>query len=261
MVTSEPNRWRRVPLVLFLVLSVGFFACAGGQKIKNEQQSEALRRVGEAYLAEGKYTLALRELLRAEKLNAEDHLLQGDLGMAYMAKGHFDEAIAHFLEALRIKPDYAPAKNNLGTAYLAKGDYDRAIPIFESLAQDILYATPHYPLYNLGWAYFQKKDFVKAEQYFLEALDLQPDFVMARRWLGRTYLERGMVKSAVRELEKAVARAPENGPVHYDLGRAYLMAGKRDLALQHFETAAEVSPPDSKIAEQARMAVEDLRSR
>jgi Flp pilus assembly protein TadD len=70
-----------------------------------------------------------------------------------------------------------------------------------------------------------------------------------------------MVQNAIKELEKAVARAPREGPVHYDLGRAYLMAGRRDLALQHFEAAVEVSPPDSKIAEQARLAVEDLRSR
>jgi tetratricopeptide (TPR) repeat protein len=261
MVTNDPIRWRLVPLVLLLTVLFFLFACAGGQKIRNQKQSEALRRVGEAYLAEGKYTLALRELLQAEKLNAEDHLLQGDLGMAYMAKGHLDEAIAHFSEALRINPDYAPAKNNLGTAYLAKGDYDAAIPIFEALTQDILYSTPHYPLYNLGWAYFQKKNYIKAEQYFREALDLRPEFVMARRWLGRTYLERGMVQNAIKELEKAVARAPREGPVHYDLGRAYLMAGRRDLALQHFEAAVEVSPPDSKIAEQARLAVEDLRSR
>ena len=181
--------------------------------------------------------------------------------MAYMAKGRMDEAISRFKRALQIKPDFAPAKNNLGTAYLAKGDFDRAIPIFEELTEDILYSTPHFPLYNLGWAYYQKTDFVKAEQYFLEALDLRPEFVMARRWLGRTYLERGMVEKAIKELEMAVQRAPRQGSIHYDLGRAYLIAGKKDLALQHFETAVAVSPPESDIAEQARMAAEDLRNR
>ncbi len=258
---ATDKRLHLITILVCLVLSAGMIACAGGQRVKNEKQSEALRRVGEAYLAEGKHTLALRELLRAEQLNPKDYLLQGDLGMAYMGKGHFDDAIAHFKKALKIKPDFAPAKNNLGTAYLAKGDFDKAIPIFKGLTDDILYSTPHYPLYNLGWAYFQKKDYVEAEKYFREALELRPEFVMARRWLGRTYLERGMVDKAIEELKRAVARAPKSGPVHFDLGRAYLMAGRGDLALQHFDAAAQLAPPDSELAEQAKMAAEDLRNR
>jgi tetratricopeptide (TPR) repeat protein len=254
--------WRAVCILLSLVLSVGIFACAAGQqKIEDRKKAEAFRGVGEAYMAEGKVSLALRELLKAEQLYADDNLLQYDLGTAFMAKGRYDDAIAHFQKALEINPDFAPAKNSLGTVYLKKGDFDRAIPIFQSLTEDILYATPHYPLYNLGWAYFQKKDFVKAEDYFLEALDLRPEFVQARYWLARTYLERGMISEAIGELKKALNRAPQSGPIHYQLGRAYLLAGRTDLALKHYETAAAVSPPESDLAEQAKMAAEDLRKR
>ena len=253
---------RAACLLLSLVLSVGMFACAGSQKkIEDRKKAEAFRGVGEAYLAEGKVSLALRELLKAERLYAEDHLLQYDLGTAYMAKGRYDDAIAHFQKALEIKPDFAPAKNSLGTAYLKKGDIDQAIPIFEALTGDILYGTPHYPLYNLGRAYYQKKDFVKAEGYFREALELRPEYVQARYWLARTYLERGLVSEAIGELKKALNRAPQSGSLHYELGRAYLMAGKADLALKHYETAVAVSPPESELAEQAKMAAEDLKKR
>jgi Tfp pilus assembly protein PilF len=262
MAGTISERWRAVCIFLSLVLSVGVFACAGSQKrIEDRKKAEAFRGVGEAYLVEGRVSLALRELLKAERLYADDNLLQYDLGMAYKAKGRYDDAIAHFQKALALKPDFAPAKNSLGTVYLEKGDIDRAIPIFEALTEDILYGTPHYPLYNLGRAYYQKKDFVKAEGYFREALELRPEYVQARYWLARTYLERGLVSEAVGELKKALNRAPQSGPLHYELGRAYLMAGKADLALKHYETAVAVSPPESDLAEQAKMAAEDLRKR
>lgn len=262
MAGKMTDRRRAACLLLSLVLSVGMFACAGSQKkIEDRKKAGAFRSVGEAYLAEGKASLALRELLKAERLYAEDNLLQYDLGTAYMAKGRYDDAIAHFQKALEIKPDFAPAKNSLGTVYLKKGDIEQAIPIFEALTEDILYGTPHYPLYNLGMAYYQKKDFVKAEGYFREALELRPEYVQARYWLARTYLERGLAPEAIGELKKALNRAPQSGPLHYELGRAYLMAGKADLALKHYETAVAVSPPESDLAEQAKMAAEDLRKR
>ena len=53
MENNSPKQWRRMPLVWLLVLLVCVVACAGGQKIKNEKQAEALRQLGEAYLADG----------------------------------------------------------------------------------------------------------------------------------------------------------------------------------------------------------------
>ena len=248
--------------LLILGLCIGLVACAtGADQVQRKKEAEAYRNVGEAYLLEGKYTLALREFLKAESLHPDDHLLQGDLGMAYMAKGRLEEAIARFEKALEIRPDYAPAKNNLGTALLAAGEIDRAIDIFEELNQDILYATPHFPMFNLGRAYFMKKDYVAAEKHFKEALELRPEFVRARQWLGRTYMERGMLEEAIHHLKKTVDSAPRVGRFHYDLAKAYAMAGQVSQAIEHYETAAALAPAESELAEQAQMAAEDLRRR
>ncbi len=257
------NRPSAAGRALFLAaLCMGIFSCATGADLaQKKKEAEAYRNMGEAYLVEGKHTMALRELLKAESLYPDDHLLQGDLGMAYMAKERLDKAIVHLKKALEIRPDYAPAKNNLGAAYLANGQIDEAISIFEELNQDILYATPHYPLFNLGHAYFIKKDYAAAEKYFNEALGLRPEFVQARRWLGLTYMERGMVKQAIRELKKTVESAPRVGRYHYELAKAYAMAGQASEALQHYETAAKLAPEGSDLADQAHAAAEDLRSR
>ena len=190
-------------LVFFLV------SCAANLEVRKNQE-EASRNLGEAYMGQGDYTAALREFLKAEKLYSKDPYLQNDLGLVYMAKAKPDIAIDHFKKALEIKPDYTPAKNNLGTAYLAKRKWDDAISCFKEITGDLLYATPHYPLSNLGWAYYNKKEYGLAEKYYKDALKIEPEFAIALSGLGKTYIAMGRISEAVATLEKVIELAPDS---------------------------------------------------
>ncbi len=145
-------------IVVCMLAMLCFVSCVGDMEVR-KKQSQTTRDVGEAYMMQGNYTPALREFLKAKELYPDDHILQNDLGFTYMAKKELDLAIVHFKKAVALKPDFAPAKNNLGSAYLAKKDWDTAIECFKEITKDLLYATPHYPLSNLGWAYYNKKDY------------------------------------------------------------------------------------------------------
>ncbi len=117
-------------------------------------------------------------------MNPEDPFLQNDLGLVYMAKNSLENAENHFKKAIDIKPDYAPAKNtNLGVVYLAQEKW--AIAVFKELTGDLLYATPHYPLTNLGWAYYNKQQY-EIEKYYREAIGYDANYSPALRGLGRT---------------------------------------------------------------------------
>ncbi len=214
------------------------------------KQAEASRQVGEAYLRQGDYTLALRELLAAEKMDARDPLLHNDLGLTYMAKGKTDLAISHYKKAIRLKPDYAPARNNLGHAYLKKEDWDRAIKTFEPLTGDLLYATPHYPLSNLGFAYYKKREYKQAERFYLDALKIQPDFVYALRGLGKTYIAAGRIPEALKVLEKAISQLPLSPQLTFDLAHAYSLSRDYSKARREFERVIELAP-DTPLAEEA----------
>ena len=155
------HRWLRHALLAILVVS-----CATPASLEDKRkQEEASRLLGEAYLAQQNYTAALREFLKAEQIYSKDPYLYNDLGLTYMAKNQLNLSIESFQTAIKLKPDYSPAKNNLGTAYLAKKDWEQAIACFSELTEDLLYATPHYPLSNLGLAYFNKRDYKLAETY------------------------------------------------------------------------------------------------
>jgi len=245
--------------LLTIVVLVSLIACAGGLE-KRKNQSRVTRTLGEAYLQQGDYTEALKEFLKAEKLYSNDHLLHNDLGLAYMAKQHYDEAEFHFKKAISIRPEYAPAKNNLGTVYMAKQEWDAAIEQFKTVAGDILYGTPHFPLTNMGIAYYNKQDYINAEKYYLEALDLKPNFVLALRNLGITYIAMNKIPQAVATLEKAVTNAPESANTYLDLGNAYHMSGDTQMALLAYQKVISLSP-NKPVAETAKTEILKIESR
>jgi Tfp pilus assembly protein PilF len=239
-------------LVLYLF---GIVSCTNGELKK---QGEATRDVGEVYLLQGDYTAALNELLKAEKMNPDDPHLHNDLGLVYMAKDQLPLAIEHFKKAVDLKPDYAPARNNLGTAYLAMKNWDSAIICFNEVSSDLLYATPHYPLTNLGWAYYNKKEFALAEQFYKDALKRDPNFPIALRGLGLTYLATGKPRDAVSSFERAVKYSPVFPELFMDLAGAYAILKEYDKALLFYKKIV-INAPESPLAVEAQKTIERIQ--
>lgn len=71
-------------------------------------------------------------------------------------------------------------------------------------------------------------DFTEAVKSAQKAVDIQPDFALARDVLGRLYLQEGKVTAAVEESRKAFASDPNDVTALYHLIRALRKAGKTD---------------------------------
>ena len=245
--------WTVIMMMVFWVVS-----CATPNMEVQKQQGEALRNLGEAYYTQGDYTSALRELLKAEAIYPDDPFLQNDLGLTYRAKKRLDLAEKHFKKALEIKPNYAPAKNNLGTVYLDKKEWDTAIKYFKEVSENMLYATPHLALANLGWAYYNKKKYTIAETYYLKALDLEPKFINALRGLGLTYIAMGRIDEALEILEIAVKNYPKFAPLYDDLAKIYVLSHDYEKALDAYQKVIELAP-DSAMAKEAENAARRIK--
>ena len=243
------------------MLAVSLLLACSSKNIEKEKQiykAEKYRELGELLLKEKKYTSALKELLKAEALNPDDYFLQNDLGLVYYNKGKPDLAIVHFKKALALKDDYSPARNNLGNAYAEKREWDKAIEQYKIVTEDLLYGTPHYPLSNLGLAYYEKNDYRLAEKYFLEALDVQKDFSAALYGLGKTYVAMGRVTDAVSRLERAAQIAPDVARVHFELGKAYTMNREYKKAYDAYQEVVKLDP-DSPLAESASKEARSIK--
>lgn len=234
-----------------ILLASIFAACTSKENLEHQKDlGEASRNLGEAYLREGQYSAALRELLKAEALTPDDYFLQFDLGLAYLYKGETDLAIYHFKKSLAIKDNYGPARNSLGNAYAEKKEWDKAIEQYEIVTSNLLYATPQFPYSNLGFAYYHKKEYGLAEKYFKKALEITPDFDRALYYLAKTYIATGRISQAVKKLEFAVAKHPNNASLHFELAEAYKLNHDYRRAYGSYIQVVQMDP-DSPLADKA----------
>ena len=249
--------------LLFVIFVMG---CAGAVSQEKINASRAGRNVGQAYLVQGNFTAALKELLQAEALNPNDPVLQNYLGLAYRGKERPDLAIAHFDKALELMPSYAAARNNLGETYLALNSWDKAIAVFEVLSKDMLYSTPHFADLNLGWAYFNTQNFATAEKHYQKALYFYQggiskdiNYVKALRGLGRCHQAQSDWTSAKNYFQKGLALAPEFAPLYLDMGRLWKTLGELAKASESFARVTALAP-DSHLSRQAEKELLQLNN-
>ena len=254
---------KRTTFILILLI---MFTAACANRDLQRRQAEDKRNLGVSHIRHGKYSLALRELLSAEKLDPDNADIQNDLGFVYMQRNKLDLAVKHLERALELKPDFPAAKNNLGVAYMRKKDWDAAIAIFKNLTQNLLYATPQNPMVNLGWIYYSKKDYLLSEKYYDDALQLYREglpkdlaYIRALQGQSRTYIATGRYQEAAAALEKAVKEVPRSAQLYFELGDAYTLSREPDKALRAFQKVLELSP-GSELAERAQREAAKLES-
>ena len=238
-------------LMLFAAIAVFILPSCSQftDKAERIKQAVSIRNLGEAYLAAGNATLALREFLNADGIYPDDPYTHNDLGLAYLAKKRKDKAIVHFKKAIELKPDYAPAVNHLGTTYLVSEKWDKAIETLIPLTKNILYANPHYAELNLAFAYFKKGDLENAEKRYKNSIELSPDFVTAIRGLSIVYREKREYEKSLKFIEKALKISPENGELYLQKGKTLKAMNKNILAKNAFKKALKLG--DQNVADEA----------
>ena len=88
------------------------------------------------------------------------------------------------------------------------------------------------PDVSFGTHFFQ--DLVESRIHYLP---LYPDDPGVMDTLGLVYLKKGLVDSAIRELEDSATQLADNPTVRYHLGLAYHLQGRSDLARRELQAA------------------------
>lgn len=153
----------------------------------------------------GNEEAALAALKTATELSPTNVAKQLELGKMLVKAGRMEEADATFKAAVKAVPKNSHMMAEIGEVYLASGHDDKAADAFKSslnINQDI-------HIYNrLGIALRRKKRF----------------------------------KEAIEEYGKAIALAPDDEVLHYNIGRAYLEDGQRAKAIDSFNKALRLDP-------------------
>lgn len=235
--------WRGLSIFfLFIMFFSGMNGCAGNNAASKDKSLLHVR-LGVSYFREGDTTSALKELIEAEKLNPGDPQVYNVLGLIYLKRKDHNKAIHNFKRALELKPEYSEARNNLGALYLDLRQWDNAIFEFKKALNNELYSTPERAYSNIGWAYYKKGDIGKAIDNYKKALDITPDFVLARYNLGIGYLSVNKVEKAIKEFESALKQAPDYIDAHYQLGLIYFNLNRKEDAKEKFNSVISIAPP------------------
>ncbi|MDD4281430.1 MAG: tetratricopeptide repeat protein [Candidatus Methanofastidiosa archaeon] len=117
----------------------------------------------------------LESIQREQPLN---EWVWGELGDAFFEAGEMEKAIAAYRNQLKRTPDNAILLNNLGMIYKLQYHYRQAIDFFKkAIDADPGYAEAHY---NYGFIMFEEGDLEEAIASYERALELNPDFNLAR---------------------------------------------------------------------------------
>jgi Flp pilus assembly protein TadD len=148
--------------------------------------------LGKAYLALDDYQKAQTELEKAAANGSRLPYAHYYLGVLYEKMGKFDTAAAEYAQETEISPDDHWAYEDLARLKLQEGHTNGAISILETADARI-----------------------RDSASLLSAL-------------AKAYLQKSDADRAIRCLRRALELEPNNGSYHYQLGRAYEQAGRRN---------------------------------
>ena len=111
--------------------------------------------------------------------------------------------------------------------------------------------VPQNPEINLalGNLWLERKDFSRAEHYYLATLQLDPRHKSALTNLGLTALEQQQTERARELFRKALVLAPMDAKAHYLLARALFESGEQTEARVEIAAALKLKPDQPEFAD------------
>jgi superkiller protein 3 len=161
---------------------------------------DGLARVYEAQSDDEQAISYYRQAIASDRGYAAAYTHLGDL---YLRQNRFEEAVLLLEEAVAIRPDYAPGLNRLALAYGRLGLDNQAVATIQQ-AIELEPNSARHPA-TLGELELVKGYLTAAEVSFHNALVLDPALPEARLGLAEVARRRGEYKTALAELDVALA--------------------------------------------------------
>jgi type IV pilus assembly protein PilF len=202
-------------LLVCVVVAVMLAACTSSAERKYEKEQAAraaasYTELGVEYFRQGDYELSRTKLEKALELDPGLPQAHGAIAVLYEKMGDTKLAEKHYKKALHLSPDDSGSQNNYGQFLCFQGRYKDAQEMFMKAAGNPYYTTPVVPLTNAGLCAKRVPDAALAEQYFRQALQVNPKFAPALLQMAIMKFENGRFLSARAYLERFQQVAKHN---------------------------------------------------
>lgn len=165
-------------------------------------------------------------------------------GSIFFQRGYYDQAAAWFQRGLENDPESAEALYGLGSVYLQQGNNAAAQDAFQRVTK--LQAS--YPdtlanaWNNLGLLATRAGRTEDAIPAFQQALELNPNHLVALENLGNAYRQQKRWQEAREVLQRAVAVGPEDPEANYSLGMVFAQENDVQQASDYLQRALKLRP-------------------
>lgn len=196
---------------------------------------------GNMYYFVKKFDKADKYYRLAIEKNTTNVLALYNYGVELLHKGKAEEALPLLERAEKYNTKLIYAKNiplAMGSCYWVMGEIDKAIELMESIEEKFSYVNVS-TLTTLGYLYLLKKDFDKAIEYSLRAVEDTPEHAPAWDNLGQIYYLMGNKEKAKENFEKALEYRPKMVDSLYYMGLIYREEGDLETAESYFEKASQ----------------------
>ena len=147
-------------------------------------ENEFIQRVAYKY-ARQNFDGAYSDLKKNLKIFPDSPDLHYYFGIYYSTKGKIDETKQHFFNAMELDPEFVEAKYNYAFIFQSEGKMEKAKEIYEQILEQ---KEDVKTLNNLAVIYEQEKSFEEAKVLLKKALELNPNFELAKKNLERSNL-------------------------------------------------------------------------
>lgn len=208
---------------------------------RSPDDTEALYRLGLAYLALGEAKKALgplETLLKADADSVDAVLL---LSRAYRASGELDKAKVLLDTAITSKPDVPTLRAERAHLARATDDYDTAVAQYSKAVE--LAPNDAALVFNLGEAQHKAgKNLDGVISQYRAALKLDPDLASAKVNLGKALAEKGLFGEAKEVLAAVNKTTLVDAEAHYNLGVILLRENNTTESQTQFERTLAANP-------------------
>ncbi len=253
---SVYRRGRRFPVWLLLVL--GLLILLSGVALYNRRE-ELLGNTGLAVPTAIPTPDAISMLARARALESADRLLEAlsiyeeiasiepEDPFAWVAQSRIyllfeesDKALATARQAFALDDENQPALNALGRALDWTGAYEEAVEILV----EALTLNPHDAdtLAILGEVYADVGNWGQADLYLSQALEADPQHVLAWRNRALLFERQGLYREAVEALDEGLAIDSTAWELEIYKGRLFEVLFEQENALAAFQRAVDINP-------------------
>ncbi len=205
---------------------------------------QQLLLAGQTAQDQGRFDEAIRTYNRVIALSANQPRTAAaanlKIGNVYMAQGKFGNAQVAFERAVALNPTDAESHNNLGEALGELKQYQRALESFTRAVS----LDPKLPKarYNQAVSYDRMGNFRYSEFVFRSLIKTNPTYGLAYDGLAVTLSKAGRAKEAIAFHEKAISLDPNEPSYYFNCAISYLMLKNMPKALEQQEKLKAINP-------------------